>query len=486
MESLFLETPHLFQYYYASCSSRSTFDGFFWINGSNGRWTLHFIDCTRSCRSSLCFDNLAIEFCSNTESFSTSFSPGPCVGFNGLTGVLMMEVFTRVQASAVTSIGAGMVGHRVRVTVTVRCSSSVIVVVFSTMVLFSSLVLITELVSILFFVSFGVASDTIKGGIVLDTLGCGGDNAIDADLLTGNDRSRLSLDAEVASVTGVITTTDLDLLGGLTAVGDKSDILLVMEGETYSATDADRLIDLIRSSHRPGFVEVGDWLITADLDLLFGGDIIYWDHNVCRRLRNENAIDADLLVGCGFCCSLTFAFTITDLDLLWSPSTNEDDDTFFIDGVEMIHVAIVFNDNGVAVEVRELDLLVVICCLCLLLEVGEVGTVADMDLPVKFVITGMGFLFVDLDALVDMVVGVFTPVVVWDEDVARDRIALLRDMASLTTLDKVIRVEPFVRAQPFQTCPLPHAKFEEVFTVFFNQPMTLDNVTGAFLADFMA
>lgn len=206
-----------------------------------------------------------------------------------------------MQASAVTSIGAGMVGHRVRVTVTVRCSSSVIFVVFSTTVLFSSLVSITELVSILFFVSFGVASDTIKGGIVLDTLGCGrvmmgfllddddvtsaelhllvclivgGDNAIDADLLTGSDRSRFSLDAEVASVTGVITTVGLDLLGGLIAVGDKSDIQLVMEGETYSATDADRLTGLTRSSHRPGFVEVGGWLITANLDFLFGGNTI--------------------------------------------------------------------------------------------------------------------------------------------------------------------------------------------------------------------
>lgn len=231
-------------------------------------------------------------------------APRPAFKCRSITIALMNcshAAFTRVQASAVTSIGAGMVGHRVRVTVTVRCSSSVIVVVFSTMVLFSSLVSITELVSILFFVSFGVASDTIKGGIVLDTLGCGrvmlgyllddddvtsaeldllvclivgGDNAIDADLLTGSDRSRLSLDTEVASVTGVITTTDLDLLGGLIAVGDKSDILLVMEGETYSATDADRLIGLTHSSHRPSFVEVGDWLMTADLDLLFGGDTI--------------------------------------------------------------------------------------------------------------------------------------------------------------------------------------------------------------------
>lgn len=104
-----------------------------------------------------------------------------------------------------------------------------------------------------------------------------------------------------------------------------------------------------------------------------------------------------------------FSSTITDFDLLWSPSTNEDDDAFFIDGVETMDI--VFSDNGVAVEVRELDLLVVICCLILLLEVDEVGNVVDLDFPVKFVITGMGFLFVDLDAFVGVVVGVFTPVV---------------------------------------------------------------------------
>lgn len=56
-------------------------------------------------------------------------------------------------------------------------------------------------------------------------------------------------------------------------------------------------------------------------------------------------------------------------------------------------MAIVSNDNDVDVEV------------------GKMGTVADMDLFVDFVTTGMGFFFIDLDGLAGMIVGVFTSVV---------------------------------------------------------------------------
>lgn len=154
-----------------------------------------------------------------------------------------------------------------------------IVVVFSWVVLLSSVVSISELLNTLFLVSFGVDANTVEGDIVfemfnvLDTFDSGtlalddgdvttakldllvgltvsGDSAIDADLLIGICCLKLLLDAEAASVTGVIATADLDLLGGLISVGDMSDILLVM--------DADRLMGLRRSSHRPGFGKVGD------------------------------------------------------------------------------------------------------------------------------------------------------------------------------------------------------------------------------------
>jgi len=69
---------------------------------------------------------------------------------------------------------------------------------------------------------------------------------------------------------------------------------------------------------------------------------------------------------------------------------------------------IISNDGGVAMEVSEVDLLVVICCFPLLFEIGEVGTVTDMDLFVEFATTGMGFFLEDLDNLAG---SVFSPVV---------------------------------------------------------------------------
>jgi len=155
----------------------------------------------------------------------------------------------------------------------------VIVVVFSWVVLLSSLVSISELVSTLFFVLFGVDANTDEGGIVFemfnvfDTLDSGtvamddgdvttaeldllvgpavdGDSAIDVDFLICIGCLKLLLDAEAASVMGVISTAELDLLGDLIAVGDKSELLKVM--------DADRLMGLRRSSHRPDIVKVGD------------------------------------------------------------------------------------------------------------------------------------------------------------------------------------------------------------------------------------
>jgi len=83
----------------------------------------------------------------------------------------------------------------------------------------------------------------------LDLLVCcteGGGDAVDLLIALGS--IKLLLVAAAASDTGVITTADLDFLGGLTVGGDKSDILVVMGGDIYPATDADRLTGLRRSS----------------------------------------------------------------------------------------------------------------------------------------------------------------------------------------------------------------------------------------------
>jgi len=58
-------------------------------------------------------------------------------------------------------------------------------------------------------------------------------------------------------------------------------------------------------------------------------------------------------------------------------------------------------------EVSEVDLLVVIFCFPLLLEIAEVGIVTGTDLFVEFATTGMGFFFEDVDNFAG---SVFTPV----------------------------------------------------------------------------